>query len=107
MTLKDIWKVTKQSFADFFNSNILKLGASLAYFTIFSLPGLLIIIIWVSNIFFGKDRVEESLYSQIESFVGSSAANDIQEAMRNASVSAEGNIATIIGLIALIFGATS
>src|SRR5688500_9102898 len=101
MTIKDAWKITKQSFADFFSSNILKLGASLAYFTIFSLPGLLIIIIWISNLFLGRERVEQSVYDQIEGFVGSSAAHEIREAMHNAAVTAEGNIATIIGLAAL------
>lgn len=107
MSVKDAWKITKLSFSEFFSRNILKLSGSLAFFTIFSLPGLLIIIIWVSDLFYGRDVVEGSVYSQIESFVGHTAALDIQETIRNATTSTGGNFATIVGLIALMFGATS
>ena len=107
MSIKDAWKITKHSFADFVSLNILQLSAALAFFTIFSLPGLLIIIIWISDLFFGREMVEGSIYHQIEGFVGHSAALDIQQAIRNATLSSESNFATIIGLIALIIGATS
>lgn len=107
MSIKDAWTITKNTFIEFFDDNILKYSASLAFFTIFSLPGLLIIIIWVSDLFYGRDAVEGTVYNQIESFVGHSAAVDIQETIRNASVSSEGGFATMVGLIALIIGATS
>lgn len=107
MSLKDAWKITKLSFADFFSCNVLKLSGSLAFFTIFSLPGLLIIIIWISDLFYGRDVVEGSVYKQIESFVGHSAALDIQETIRNATTISGGNFATIVGLVALFIGATS
>ena len=107
MSIKNVWRLTKHTFSDFFDSNSLKLSASLAFFTIFSLPGLLIIIIWISNFFYGREIVEGTLYGQIKSFVGESAALDIQKTIRNAQVSGESNLATIIGVISLIFGATS
>ncbi len=107
MSIKDAWKITKLSFSEFFSRNILKLSSSLAFFTIFSLPGLLIIIIWVSDLFYGRDVVEGSVYNQIESFVGHTAALDIQATIRNATTSSGGNFATIVGLIALMIGATS
>ena len=107
MSIKDAWKITKHSVADFFTSNILNLSASLAFFTIFSLPGLLIIIIWVSDLFYGRDIVEGSVYHQIEGFVGHSAALDIQETIRNATLGSESQLATIIGLVVLLIGATS
>jgi len=107
MSIKDAWKITKKSVTDFLDGNILKLSASLAFFTIFSLPGLLIIIIWFSNLFYGRDVVEGSVYKQIEGFVGHNAAIEIQETIRNATLSSEGTFATIVGLVALIIGATS
>lgn len=107
MSIKGAWKITKHSFTDFFALNILQLSAALAFFTIFALPGLLIIIIWFSDLFFGREAIEGSIYHQIEGFVGSSAALDIQEAIRNATMSSDSNLATITGLIALIIGATS
>lgn len=106
MSLKTLWKVLKQTFADFFADRVLKLSAALAYYTIFSLPGLLIIVIWVSNLF-SKQDVEGSVYGQIVKLVGADAATQIQVAIRNAALSGEGSFATMIGLITLIIGATS
>jgi membrane protein len=107
MSIKDTWKITRHSFADFFSLNILQLSASLAFFTVFSLPGLLIIIIWFSNLFLGREVVEGSIYNQIEGFVGHSSALSIQEAIRNATQNSDNNFATIIGIVALLIGATS
>lgn len=107
MSIKDAWKITKHSFTDFVACNVLRLSGALAFFTIFSLPGLLIIIIWFSDLFYGRDIVEGSVYHQIEGFVGHSAALDIQQTIRNATHNSDHKFATIIGLVALIIGATS
>jgi len=107
MTVKGSWNIIKHTVSDFFSLNILKLSGSLAFFTIFSLPGLLIIIIWFSDLFYGRDIVEGTIYHQIEGFVGHSAALDIQQTIRNATTTTGGNFATIVGLTALIIGATS
>lgn len=106
MIKKNIWEITKQTFVDFFACNVLKLSGALAFFTIFSLPGLLIIIIWISNLFYGRALVEESVYHQIEGFVGHNVALEIQQTIHNATQNTGNNFATIIGLIVLIIGAT-
>jgi membrane protein len=105
--LKRFWDIFKQSFSDFFEDRILKLSAALAYYTIFSLPGLLIIVIWFSDIFYGQEAVEGTVYGQISGFIGSDAAAQIQETIRNATLSGESSFATIVGLVTLIIGATS
>ncbi len=107
MSLGKTWKIIKHSFTDFFECNILKLSGALAFFTIFSLPGLLIIIIWISNLFYGREIVEGSLYQHLEGFIGHSAAVEIQDAIRNATASSPSNLATIVGISSLIIGATS
>lgn len=107
LKIKSAWKILKQSFSDFIDDKALKLSAALAYYTIFSLPGLIIIIIWVSDIFYGKDAVEGSVYGQIAGLVGKDAALQVQEIIRNAALSGDSSFATIIGLITLIIGATS
>jgi membrane protein len=103
---KNTWKIIKQTFINFFADNVFKLSGSLAFFTVFSLPGLLIIIIWFSNLFFGRQLVEQSIYHQIESFVGHNAAVEIQQTIHNATLNTGNNFATIVGLIVLIIGAT-
>ncbi|HMR93149.1 MAG TPA: YihY/virulence factor BrkB family protein [Chitinophagaceae bacterium] len=107
MPLKTTWTILKASFADFFANRVMKLSAALAYYTIFSLPGLIIIIIWVSDIFLGQDAVEGTVYGQIAGLVGRDAALQIQQTIRNATLSAESGFATIVGLATLVIGATS
>lgn len=104
---KRVWNSIKMAFSDFFSNKVLKLSAALAYYTVFSLPGLLIIIIWISDIFWGEDAVRGSVYKQITSFVGPDAALQIQETIRNAALSTDSNFATVIGISTLVIGATS
>ncbi len=107
MALKKIANILKDSFSDFFENRVLKLSAALAYYTIFSLPGLIIIVIWISDIFYGQEAVEGTVYGQIAGLVGRDAALQIQQTIRNATLSSESHFATIIGLATLIIGATS
>ena len=106
MSPKRTWKIIKCASSDFIDNNVLKLSASLAFSTIFSLPGLLIIIIWLSNIFYRREVVEGSLYGQIAKFVGKDAAASIQGIMQKSLYSGHSHFATIIGLASLIIGAT-
>jgi membrane protein len=85
----------------------MKLSGSLAFFTVFSLPGLLIIIIWFSNLFYGRQVVEDTVYKQIEGFIGHDAALNIQQTIHNATQAAGSNFATIVGIASLVIGATS
>ena len=106
-SVKDIWAITKQSFIDFIDNKVFKLSAALAFYTIFSLPAMLIIIISVSDIFYGRAAVEGTLYHQISNFVGADAALQIQQTIRGAALSNSSNFATIVGVVTLLFGATS
>ena len=107
MAPKKLWNILKRSVADFIDDNVLKLSSSLAFSTIFSLPGLLIIIIWLATIFYGREIIEGTIYKQIQSFVGATAANSIQEAMNSFMFAGSSKIATIIGFVSLIIGATA
>ena len=104
---KNIWTIIRQSFSDFIDNKVLKLSAALAFYTVFSLPAMLIIVIAVSDIFYGKEAVEGSLYRQISNLVGSPAALQIQETIRVVATSSDSRISTIIGIITLLIGATS
>ena len=103
---KNTLHLLKETFSEFLNDNGLKLSASLSYYTIFSLPPLLIIIISLSGIFFGADAVRGELFGQINGLVGNEAAIQIQEIIKNAGLSENSSFATIIGIIILIIGAS-
>lgn len=106
MGLKRSWNIIKETFSEFIDKKILKLSAALAYYTIFSLPALLIIIIWVSDIFYGREAIEGSVYDQIKGFVGKDAALQIQETIRNATLSSDNTWAAVAGIVTLFIGAT-
>jgi membrane protein len=101
------WSITKQTYTEFFDNRVLKLSAALAYFTIFSLPAMLIIIIAVSQVFYGKEAIEGTLYNQIAGLVGKDAALQIQQTIKGVALSKTSNFATVVGIITLLIGATS
>lgn len=106
MSPKRTWKVIKCASSDFVANNVLKLSASLAFSTIFSLPGLLIIIIWISDLFYRREVVEGTLYKQISKFVGKDAAASIESTMQNSLSLGANHWATIVGIASLVIGAT-
>jgi membrane protein len=106
MALRKAWNIAKTSFSEFIDNKVLKLSAALAYYTIFSLPGLLLIIIWVSDIFYGRQAIDRSIYGQISEFVGPDAGLQVQETIRAAAMSNSGGWAAVIGIATLLFGAT-
>jgi membrane protein len=107
LSLKNIWQIVQQSFKDFGELKVIRMGAALAFYTIFSIAPTLIVIITLCDIFFGRQAIEGSIYAQINSFVGSDAAMEIQTLIKNASISKDISWASAIGIVALVFAATS
>src|SRR5688572_8127091 len=107
ITAKGILEVFKQSFKGFGQDKLTKLSGSLAYCTVFSFGPLLIVIIFLSSIFFGQQAVEGQIYRQLDDFLGPDNAAQIQEIIKKATVSGKGTIAAIIGFATLLFAATT
>ena len=85
--MKKIGYIFKETFKGFIDDNALKLSAALSYYTIFSLPPLLIIIISLCGFFFGAEAVRGEIFGQINGLVGNSAALQIQETIKNVKLS--------------------
>ncbi|GAA4099462.1 YihY/virulence factor BrkB family protein [Mucilaginibacter panaciglaebae] len=105
--LKKIWKVLVATFSGFVSDNGLKLSASLAYYTVFSLAPLLILVISLAGLFFGNDAASNRLYPQIAQYVGSQAAIQIQDMLKSLALSGKTGLAVVIGVITLMLGASS
>lgn len=101
---KKIFFLLKETLSQFMDDNAIKLSASLSYYTIFSLPPLLIIIIYLAGIFFGIEAVRGEIFGQINGLVGSGAAIQIQETIKNIKLS-NNNLVAIVGIVTLLFGA--
>ena len=107
ITIKGIWGVLKNSFSGFLNDRILSLSAALAYYTVFSVGPLLIVIVFICGFFFGREAIEGTIYGQIQGFVGHDAALQLQEIIKSAAIGGKGKVAATIGIITLLIGATS
>jgi membrane protein len=105
-TIKKVIFLLKETLSEFIDDNAVKLSAALSYYTIFSLPPLLIIIISLSGLFFGSEAVRGELFGQINGLVGNDAALQIQETIKNAKLSTSNTFATVIGVITLLIGAS-
>jgi membrane protein len=103
---KEVLSLLRNTIKSFFDDNVIKLSAALSYYTIFSLPPLLIMVISLSGFFFGEEAVRGQLFSQINDVVGNEAAMQIQEAIKNVKLSGSGYFATVMSIIFLFIGAS-
>lgn len=106
-TFKNIFSYTKHVFTEFAADNILKYSASLAYYTVFSIAPLLVIISTLSGIFFAKEAVSGEVYNQLKGLVGNAAAIQIQDIIKNIHLTGNNFFASVISIIILLIGATT
>jgi membrane protein len=104
--MRKFWLILRQAFTEFINDHGLKFSASLSYYTVFSLGPVLIIIISLAGIFFGRDAVEGKIYWQIKGLVGDSAALQIQDIIGNIEQSQFSQSGAVLGVVFLLIGAT-
>jgi membrane protein len=105
MTAGVAWKIVKESVSEFTEDNVRRLAAALAYSAMFSLGPLLVIVIAVAGLFFEKGAVTNEVQQQVQSFVGEKAAGTVSS-MLSAQKHESSVIATILGTLALLFGAS-
>ncbi|WP_461134356.1 YihY/virulence factor BrkB family protein [Spirosoma lituiforme] len=103
----DLWIIVRDAFNGFLDDRCLKLSAALAYYTVFSLAPLLVLIISVMSIFLGQEAIQGQIFSQINGLVGNEAAKQIQDMIKNVGLSGKTNTALAIGIVTLVIGATS
>ncbi|UJF30575.1 YihY/virulence factor BrkB family protein [Kaistella sp. 97-N-M2] len=101
------WETLKQTFSEWNDSSATKDSASLAYYAIFSIPGLLIIIIWIAGYFFGEEAIRGEISNQINSMMGEDVAKSIEEMIASALIDKQNIFMKIVGVFSLVFGATT
>ena len=102
-----LWSMTKESFSSWSDDFAPSMGAAIAYYTIFSIAPLLVIVIAIAGLVFGQDAASGALYGQISGMVGDEGGRSIQTMVQNAnSQMGKGIVATILAAIVLLLGAT-
>lgn len=107
MKLKTVISLLKQTFTEWQEDKAPTLAAALAYYTVFSLAPLLIIVIAIAGLVFGAEAAQGQIVTQLQGLIGKDGAETIQELIVNASHPKSGTIATIVGVATLLWGASN
>jgi membrane protein len=106
MQISTLWKVSLRSIQNWWTDNCLRLAASLAYYTAFSLAPLVLLIVGALGLVLERQQVANQLIAQLENLMGSAGRDLVTSILNNASPEG-GALATLIGVITLFIGATA
>lgn len=107
ISLTQTWELTKTSGNAWLDDYAPSMGAALSYYTLFSLAPMLIISIAVAGFFFGAEAARGEIFEQLRGLLGEEGAAAIQGLLKSANEPAEGVIATLVGFVMLVIGATT
>ena len=101
------WQLLCQVGRSWLDNYVPSMGAALAYYTIFSLSPLLLIVVSVAGLVFGQDAARGEIAQQLGALMGSSGANAIQDLLVSVRHPEQGVAATVLGVVLLLVGATT
>ena len=104
--IQKVFTVLKNAFKSWFDKDPFRESSVIAYYAIFSLPGLLVVVMTLAGYFFGREAVNNQVAAQFTSTMGSETAKQIQDMIIQASRLRNSLLATIIGIITILVGAT-
>ena len=114
--IKHYWTIFRKTLAakligdtvrGFINDNVMLYAASIAFYAIFSLPAILILMVFVGSVFYGQQAVQGQLYDQIAMHVGDNIALQIENILKNVEISDAGAVGKTVGIATLLFSATT
>jgi membrane protein len=106
MRLNTLWSVTIRAGQDWWEDNCLRLAASLAYYTALSLAPLVLLIVGLVGMVLDRQQVGSQLAAQLESLMGP-AGQELVNSILTTSSPEGGTLATVVGLVTLVIGATA
>ena len=105
LNAKSFWQLLKETGSEWMTDKAPRLGAALAYYTVFSLAPLLVIIIGIAGLVLGHDAAGQHLIDQVQNLVGEQGGKAIRTMVENASKPQTGVVGSVLGIIMLLFGA--
>ena len=107
ITIKEIWVLIKTAFTSWNDDYAQSMGAALAYYSLFSIAPLLIIVISIAGLVFGEEAARGEIAGPLMSLMGVQSALAVQSLLESVNEPAQGIMATLIGLVLLLVGATT
>ena len=100
------WKVVKDTVLAFIDDEALSRGAAIAFYTVTSIAPVLLIVIAIAGVAFGRDAAQNAITEQLSGLMGQQTADVLQTAVASAANKSSGVVATIIGIITLMVTAS-
>jgi membrane protein len=101
--VKALWALTRDTAEGFVEDDALSRGASIAYFTLFSIAPVLLVVVAIAGLGFGNDAAEGAIVEQVSAMMGHDTALALEAMIESAAKPREGLIASVIGIAVLIF----
>jgi membrane protein len=102
----EAWKLLKETILSFINDEALSRGAAIAFYTVTSIAPVLLIVIAIAGLAFGRDAAQNAIITQLGGLMGEQTAAVLQSAVASAAGKSSGILATVIGIITLIVTAS-
>ncbi len=105
--MKNFWLLIKATLTGWSDDYVSSMGAALAFYTLFSIAPLLLIVLSITGFVFGLDAARGEIAGQLQNLMGEQGAVAVQALLQNVNKPKDGFIASIIGIVLLLIGATS
>lgn len=105
--IRDWWPLVQGAATAWVADYAPSMGAALAYYSVFSLAPLLLIVISIAGLAFGQEAVRGEVFVQLQGLLGAEASRTIEGLLTSVARPAEGLASTAIGVVLLLIGATS
>jgi len=103
--MKSLWRLMKAAIEGWQSDFASSMGAALAYYTVFSIAPLLVIVIAIAALAFGHSTAQQEIMSQARDLFGAEGAGALETMLENARKPGQGIVASALSLVALVFGA--
>jgi membrane protein len=105
--MRAAWALIRDSVLEWVNDRASRKGAALAFYTVFSLAPILVLAIAIAGFFFGEDAARGEIFTQVRELLGPEGARAVQALIQNANRPEAGALATLVGFVTLLVGATT
>ena len=105
--LREVWTMVKAAATSWLDDYAPSMGAALSYYTVFSIAPLLLIVISVAGLVFGKDAARGEILTQLHGLLGEQGAQAVQSLLESLNKPTQGTVATVVGVVLLLVGATT
>jgi len=100
--ISSLWKMLKDTVLSFIDDEVLSRGAAIAFYTVTSIAPVLLIVIAIAGLVFGRDAAQNAISGQFSGLMGRQTADVLQSAIASAAGKSSSIIATIIGVTTLV-----